>query len=52
MNVLERKKLKFRSFNFPDSEFKSFFVRCRRTYVLNNNKKAKRLDTSKHQLFF
>ena len=33
MNVLERKKLKFRSFTV--SEFHSFFVRCRRTYILN-----------------
>ena len=41
MNVLERKKLKFRSFrvtefhSFTVSKFQSFFVRCRRTYVLN-----------------
>ena len=34
MNVLERKKLKFRSFRV--SEFQSFFVSCRRTYVLKN----------------
>ena len=33
MNVLERKKLKFRSFTVW--QFQSFFVSCRRTYVLN-----------------
>ena len=44
MNVLERKKLKFRS--FPVSEFPSFrvfFVRCRRTYILINNNSKKKL---------
>ena len=41
MNVLERKKLKFRSFIVIEfhsstvSKFQSFFVRCRRPYVLN-----------------
>ena len=34
MNMLERKKLNFRSFTV--CQFQSFFVRCRRTYVLNN----------------
>ena len=34
MNVLKIKKLKFRS--FPVLDFQSFFVRCRRTYVLKN----------------
>ena len=34
MNVLERIKLNFRSFTVL--QFHRFFVRCRRTYVLNN----------------
>ena len=34
MKVLERKKLKFRSFTVW--QFQSFFVSCRRTYVLKN----------------
>ena len=42
ITVLRRKKLKFRSFtdwqflSLPVSEFQSFFVSCRRTYVLKN----------------